>query len=204
MARRNRTANASPGDPLWTSHLKPAPGELRIVQAFVNTEGDAKATDEIASPRGLAAWLERWRLLPPDSELTADEHARALAVRGALRALAVANGGTPAAASAMERLDAVAAATLLVVRFDGGGASRLEPAGEGLAGALGRLLAIVVQARADGLWPRLKQCANAECRLLFFDQSPNRSARWCAKGLCGNLVHSRTFRRRHPGYYDDF
>jgi len=124
MARRNRTANASPGDPLWTSHLKPAPGELGIVQAFVNTEGDAKATDEIASPRGLAAWLERWRLLPPDTELTADEHSRA--------------------------------------------------------------------------------CANAECRLLFFDQSPNRSARWCAKGLCGNLVHSRTFRRRHPGYYDDF
>ena len=54
MARRNRTANASPGDPLWTSHLKPAPGELRIVQAFVSTEGDAKATDEIASPRGIA------------------------------------------------------------------------------------------------------------------------------------------------------
>jgi hypothetical protein len=52
MARRNRTANASPGDPLWTSHLKPAPGELRIVQAFVNTEGGAKATDEIASRGG--------------------------------------------------------------------------------------------------------------------------------------------------------
>jgi len=78
MARAKKVSDDAAGDPLWTSHLKPAPGELRIVQAFVNTEGGAKAADGVASPRMLAAWLERWRLLPASAELTADERSAAV------------------------------------------------------------------------------------------------------------------------------
>ncbi len=39
--------------------LRPAPGELRLVQAFVNSADLEAGTDELSSLGGLADWLER-------------------------------------------------------------------------------------------------------------------------------------------------
>lgn len=42
---------------------------------------------------------------------------------------------------------------------------------------------------------RLKVCGNPDCRWVFYDESRNRSRRWCADS-CGNLLKVRRFRRR--------
>lgn len=197
MPRKRK--NPAKGDPLWTSDLKPAPGELRILQAFVNTVDHDRGTDELASAETLAAWLERWGLVPAKTALTDAEVERAVAVREALRTFIAA--GDRVKAAIVRRLDAVAVESPVYVRLDPGGSHRLEPAAHGFAGAFGRLLAIVVQARGDGIWPRLKICANPACRRAFYDESRSLSGRWCVKARCGNLINSRTFRRRHPNYY---
>ncbi|MCL6580471.1 MAG: CGNR zinc finger domain-containing protein [Firmicutes bacterium] len=53
-----------------------------------------------------------------------------------------------------------------------------------------------------------KVCANADCGWLFYDDSRNRSRRWCDGRYCGNLIKVRRFRakvrssaarRRTPG-----
>ena len=49
--------------PPWMSGLEPAPGELRILQAFVSTADLRSGADELASPRALGEWLVRWGLL---------------------------------------------------------------------------------------------------------------------------------------------
>ncbi len=60
MTKKKRTDN----DPRWTSKLKPAPGDLRLLQAFLNTAGR-----ELDNPQALADWLELWGLVSPGIQL---------------------------------------------------------------------------------------------------------------------------------------
>jgi predicted RNA-binding Zn ribbon-like protein len=48
----------------------------------------------------------------------------------------------------------------------------------------------------DGSWSRLKTCENDECRWAFYDQSKNRSAKWCSMQSCGNRMKARAYRAR--------
>ena len=43
---------------------------------------------------------------------------------------------------------------------------------------------------------RVKVCANPHCRWAFFDESRNRSRRWCDSSECGNVMKARAFRAR--------
>jgi predicted RNA-binding Zn ribbon-like protein len=83
----------------------------------------------------------------------------------------------------------------LLVLLGEEGRARLAAAGQGIAGALARLLAIVYTATADGTWPRFKVCGNDTCRWAFYDHSKNQSGLFCGTA-CGNAVHARAYRRR--------
>jgi len=43
---------------------------------------------------------------------------------------------------------------------------------------------------------RIKQCENPDCRWVYYDESWNRSRRWC-QDPCANLMRVRRFRARH-------
>ena len=46
---------------------------------------------------------------------------------------------------------------------------------------------------------RLKTCANDDCGWAFYDQSKNKTRRWCDDKVCGNIMKVRRFRaRRKP------
>jgi predicted RNA-binding Zn ribbon-like protein len=62
---------------------------------------------------------------------------------------------------------------------------------------LGRIVALVAAAMADGTWPRLKVCLADDCQWAFYDLSRNRSAVWCDMRVCGNRHKVRAFRERH-------
>jgi predicted RNA-binding Zn ribbon-like protein len=173
-----------------------APGELRLVQDFVNTVDLEDAEDALATPAALAAWLAERGLLKPRARLSERDRERAVSVREALRELLGANNDGEVAAGAVDRLNRAAAAAPLRVGFDADGRARLAPAGAGLDGALGRLLAIVERAMADGTWSRLKACRADACRWAFYDRSRNRSASWCIMEVCGNRNKARAYRAR--------
>lgn len=44
---------------------------------------------------------------------------------------------------------------------------------------------------------RIKICANAHCRYVFYDESKSRTRRYCTIDKCANLVKVRRFRARH-------
>ena len=172
-----------------------APGRLRLVQEFVNTLAIDEARDEVDTPGRLAAWLAERGLLTGEPDGGAD-HARAIEVREALRRLMIANNaGEPPAAGDLELLNRAAAAAGLRPRFTGDGV-RLEPEDAGVAGALGRLLAMVTEAMADDTWRRLKACAEHTCGWAFYDRSKNRSGHWCSMEVCGNRAKARHFREK--------
>jgi predicted RNA-binding Zn ribbon-like protein len=174
----------------------PAPGRLRVLQAFVNTSDRIISLDELSSPEKLREWLTAWDLLDHGT-LGPDDLARSLELREALRELLVANAeATEVPRAALERLNRAGAEGRLVVRFTHEGEAELDASAPGLAGALARLVAIAYTAMADGTWWRLKACRSDECRWAFYDSSRNRSGAWCTMSVCGTRAKSRAYRRR--------
>jgi hypothetical protein len=140
---KRKSARSDP-DPRWTSELPPAPGELRIVQSFVNADF-AQGTD-LDGPEALVRWLAHWSLVPADAKLGGSGLQRAIEVREAMRALIIANYGSAVHEAFAARLDQAAKAAPILVRFDPAGRTRFEAAAGDLDGALARLFGIVAVA----------------------------------------------------------
>jgi predicted RNA-binding Zn ribbon-like protein len=171
-----------------------APGELRLVQDFVNTLDVEDAEEGLATPDALRDWLAERELVDGAAALSAGDLERARNVREALRELMLANNDGRLESRAVDRLNREAVAASLQVRFDPDGRARLLAAAGGWEGALGRLLAVVERAMADGTWSRLKACREDTCRWAFYDRSRNRSGSWCNMEVCGNRSKARAYR----------
>jgi predicted RNA-binding Zn ribbon-like protein len=170
---------------------------LDLVRDFVNTVDLETEIDRIATPDELAEWLSEEGLVEDLVEPTAAEHADALAVREAIRQLLLANNGLPAdTAAASATLEEAGRKTGLGVRFENG-LPVLAAAGDGVAGALGQLVAAVAELATTPEWARLKACRDDHCRVVFYDKSRNRSRAWCSMEVCGNRDKARSFRARH-------
>ena len=134
--------------------------------------------------------------MPEDAVLDDEDLLHARAVREALRDLLGGNGGHQVDRASVAVLDTASAAAPLIVRFEPDGRPVLRPAGQGLAAALGVLLADVATAAADGTSVRLKTCLNDTCRWAYWDGSKNRSGAWCSMAVCGNRMKGRRYRSR--------
>ena len=173
---------------------KAAPGRLELVRAFVNSVDYFDDEEDLPDPQALGRWLAERGLLDAGHRPSPDEFRRALDVREGLRAVLLSHNGAELDGEALKRLDRVADRAALSVRFSPEPA--LEARSEGVDGALARLLALVAEARADGNWERMKACAHDPCAWAFYDQSKNRSKRWCRMDTCGNIEKARAHRAR--------
>jgi predicted RNA-binding Zn ribbon-like protein len=174
----------------------PAPGALELVRAFINTFDGEGPVDELTTPAALAGWLAGRDLLAPGAVASAADLGQALDVREALRAVLLSHHGEPLDPAVPPRLDGAARRAGLAVRFGPGGEARVEPEAPGVAGAIGRLLAIVHEAIRDGTWSRMKVCPADDCQWAFYDRSRNRSGVWCSMEVCGNRAKVRGYRAR--------
>jgi predicted RNA-binding Zn ribbon-like protein len=171
--------------------------DLELVQDFVNSADLEQQRDELRDARALVRWLAVHRLAGPRARARDADASEARAVREALRDLLRANNGIDVdEAAAAATLDAAARRAGLAVRFDGH-AMRLVPAGRGVQGALGNVLAAVAEAMADGSWQQLKACRADDCQWAFVDRARNHSRQWCDMRVCGNRQKARVFRARH-------
>jgi len=173
-----------------------APGDLELVRLFVNTLEVDTGEEELSDPAALQAWLEAHGLAAGGAAGSSDLDA-ARRLREAMRSLLVENAGPSAREEAAVTLSDAAERARLGVRFDPGGGARLLPASAGVPGSLGRLVAIVAAAMANGTWSRLKACRADDCRWAFYDHARNRSRRWCSMAVCGNRTKARSYRHRH-------
>jgi predicted RNA-binding Zn ribbon-like protein len=187
------TATLGPAE----DHPKAAPGDLNHIRRFVNTLDLDDRSDAIADPTALRDWLAERDLIDERAELTAADVRQAHVVREALRKLLLANNGDPLDQDAVEALNAAAKGAELQLRVAPDGSAQLAPVRTGIDAAIGRLLAIVHTAMADGTWSRLKACAlHDTCEWAFYDWSKNHSGTWCDMKVCGNRAKARAYRER--------
>jgi predicted RNA-binding Zn ribbon-like protein len=178
----------------------PAPGRLAYVQAFANSFfdlGERRGEDSFATPASLGDWLEARGVKA--GRVTDAEHARALALRGGLRAQFAEHNGVAHDPAARQGLrDAVAGFPATYALDDDGGLTP-DPSVTGVAGALGLLVAIVHESQLAGTWTRLKACPGHHCGWVFYDVSRNAGSTWCSMQVCGSREKARAYRRRVRG-----
>ena len=184
----------------------PAPGELSLVQSFINTHYDLEiehGADLFATPRALADWFAARGLIERTRAPSARECSSALAVRETLREIARGNGpgsGAQDAGAAGEalydRLGTAARGACVEVRLTSAGPRFHAIPAAGLTGALGVVIAHAASAMIDGSWARLKVCAGEGCGWAFYDHSRNQTGRWCSMSVCGGRAKARAHYKR--------
>ncbi|MER7205496.1 CGNR zinc finger domain-containing protein [Streptosporangium sp. NPDC000239] len=162
-----------------------------LVCDFVNTYDVESATDSIPSPAALTAWLGRHELIRPADTADETDVSAAVDLRESLRAALRHNHDRDQEAAPPRSFPDLA---LRVVLTEAGPV--LEPAASGVPGGLARIAAAVMEAHAEGMWPRLKVCTESTCQWAFVDSSKNRSRSWCSMKVCGNRTKTRAYRAR--------
>lgn len=151
-----------------------------LLKELLNTVDVEKGTDQLSDPASAAAWLagqgRPGEVDPADLDL-------ARGVRAALRGQL---GDPPAPMPDVP---------MRVVLADEG--PQLAGGRTPLQRVVTEALAEAIALRATGEWTRLKTCALDSCRYVFYDESRNRSGRWCSMQVCGNRAKTAAYRARH-------
>lgn len=152
--------------------------------------------DELDDPAWVAGFAARWSL---GEVLDHGGMAELRALRAALRnALDELTESRTLSAAALDGLNAFARPIELrsvLVRGGEGVLLRQESALQPLHASHVVLRAFQDLVAGEGA-QRLKLCANPLCRWAFYDESRNRSRRWCDSAECGNVMKVRAFRER--------
>jgi predicted RNA-binding Zn ribbon-like protein len=186
-----------------TSRHSTAPGQLALVQSFLNTIDMESDSDDLADLVSAQAWLTRHRLISPGTEYDEADRRRLAEVRRALRGLVGAHGGAGVQRRAVTTLNDAARRVRLGVRLHPDDGYRVMAEGVGIDRPIGELLIGVTASMAAGTWSRLKVCANDDCQEAFYDSSKNRSGRWCSMSKCGNRMKGRAYRNRQSATETD-
>ena len=177
----------------------PAPGELAVVQAFLNTPWDVvnrRNAETLASPEALRDWLQARRLVAGPTRFTSQDLDRALAVREGLRALAFANNDHGLDRGAIDAMRQASAGAGVEIHIEPDGPRLLADPTRGIEGAISALFAITARAMIDGSWRRMKACPGDCGGWAFYDYSRNQSGLWCSMKVCGDRHKSRVYYRR--------
>jgi predicted RNA-binding Zn ribbon-like protein len=170
---------------------------LRLVQAFLNSADLEERIDAFGTVASTHAWLTANGLVAGARRIGEADRIRFVKVREALRDVLDARDDGPVPPARLAAANRLTSGVPVVVRLDGTGSAVLDPAGQGIEAALGRILAEVARAAADGNWTRLKICRRDVCRWAFYDHSRNRSGRWCTMAVCGNRTKGSAYRSRN-------
>ncbi len=180
---------------------RPAPGDLELVQTFLNSRWDLTSSneEELASPRALSTWFVEHGLFGRRYALTESDRRRVLAVREGLRTMLFANNGASEDPEAVARLNRALRVPRIYVQFAVAGTPQFKPQPRDLDGALALIATIVALSQLDGSWSRMKACPGHDCGWAFYDHSRNQASHWCAMSVCGSRVKARAYRSRRRG-----
>jgi predicted RNA-binding Zn ribbon-like protein len=188
---------------------QPAPGELVLLQSFLNTHFDLVGefgAEILAGPERLLSWFTSRGLVSDASRPPSRTQVqRVIAVREGLRELARCNRdpGVAPDPAALRRLNDAAARVSLGLELGPNQVGLFARDAGSLDSGVGTLLAIAVESKVDGHWQRMKACPGEHCGWVFYDHSRNNSSQWCSMAVCGGRTkaraHYRRWRMRSPG-----
>jgi predicted RNA-binding Zn ribbon-like protein len=182
------------GDRFWFD-----PGAACLEFAHTGGAGFRSVYETLHEPADLARWLAGNIGGGIDVPVDAAGLAAARRVREAIWACADARvAGTPLPAAAVAAVNAAAARPPLVPAIAAGERVAVIPPVT-LEQVLSTFARDAVVLFTEVPPERIRQCAAADCQLLFADTSRPGRRRWCSMERCGNRAKVRSFRTRQRG-----
>lgn len=180
---------------------RPAPGDLELVQTFLNSRWDltSRNEEELASPSAVSRWLVEHGLFDRRHALTESDRRRVLEVREGLRTMLFVNNGALEDPEAVARLNRALRVPRIYIQLAAADTPEFNPEPRDLDGALALIATIVALSQLDGSWSRMKACRGRECGWAFYDYSRNQASSWCAMSVCGSRAKVRAYRKRRRG-----
>lgn len=180
---------------------------------FINTapSRDGKRPERIASFADLVSWLHAAGLIESADARKAisrwnatreGERARARAFRFRERLTEMAQdmaGSLPVSNAAIAAInDALRTRTgyTEIVRSAAGRVERFRYKPRRARQLIAPVAESAASLLCDGRPSLVRQCANPDCGLFFYDTSKTHRRRWCEMRVCGNLMKVRAFHRR--------
>lgn len=175
----------------------PAPGDLELVQRFMNLHEHGPGEGGGLPPSGemLEDFLRGRGLIDEGVPFSDAERDAAIELHRALHSKVRTNLGVAMPDADVAAIDQAAQRAGLHPHFGHDGPV-LVPTEHGVPGALGQIVAVAFLADLDGSWEDLKECAGEDCSAVYFDRSKNHSGRWCSMSTCGNRAKVRAWRDR--------
>jgi predicted RNA-binding Zn ribbon-like protein len=181
----------------WVSDIetKPTPGDLLLLQAFINTFEADTGIDLLAERESANTWLHDSELVSAENDLDASSLARLRAIREAFRSLVEHSAGLgKISPTALDLLAEALEESAIGLSIEAADQPRVqaEPVGTDPVGrAVVRLLLTIRDAQLEGTWDRLKVCSRTECRWAYYDRSHSQKGRWCDISTCGNRMKNQ-------------
>ncbi len=174
---------------------------------FCNSEwrdwrGSGRITDRLQDPEFLAEFLKARHLAAPVPPLPTDMEAL-LALRSFLRRMGqtLAEGRVPADEDRQLINNVMSAGPVFrqLSASEEGHRLDLVPLHQGWPSVMAEIAASFAQTLARGESNRVRICDNPDCMWIFYDDTRNRTKRFCDDKLCGNLMKVRRFRAKQKG-----
>ncbi|GAB6926943.1 ABATE domain-containing protein [Paenibacillus sp. JCM 10914] len=86
---------------------------------------------------------------------------------------------------------------------DGGYTLNYSTVHPGLTGVVADIAASFAKTLSEGEFARMRICANPDCLWIYYDDTRNRSKRYCDDKMCGNLMKVRRFRAKKKNLSSD-
>lgn len=156
-----------------------------------------RGADKLDDNEWVIAYLKCWAIDAPAPD--AEDIARLKTLRGAIKNIvfALSEDRPPDEDDLRQLVSALAGSQMTFALTSPGGEYKLslEPVKKDWDWALHEIAASFAQVLSSDEIKRIKVCENDECRAVFFDESKNKTRRWCSPA-CGSLVNVREFRKR--------
>ena len=167
------------------------PPTARAVVDLINSRAYAIHQDRLDDPAVAA------QVLAPFGQGSDAVSAERIALVKQLRAALMAavdteEGGSEAAWAAVND-----STTDVTFRMDFAGPAIVRHAQVSGDPVVGGIVLAVSELITDGLWSRLRVCANDACRKVFYDTTRSRTRRWHSYELCGNRANVAAYRARN-------
>jgi predicted RNA-binding Zn ribbon-like protein len=174
-------------------------GRLCIDFAVTGGRGWRRRFETLREPADLAAWFDWCALALPDARVDASELAAAERLREAIWwCVQDVLGNRPPSPRWLRVVNAAAAVPPLVPHLNPAG--RAQWARPTARAALSDVARDAVEMLGDAEQrARVRECANPQCPLVFYDDSRPGRRRWCRPQRCGDIMRARAYRRRRSG-----
>ncbi|OZB96044.1 ABATE domain-containing protein [Paenibacillus sp. XY044] len=171
---------------------------------FLNSDwhdwrGSGKSEDRLDRPGWLREWLQEQQLPlldePKPHELKQLKELRSL-IHGMVTSIVQ---GISPDGEAVGRLNAVMSAGPVIRELsyrEGSLSTRNRPVRWDWQQVMSDIAASFADVLAGGETARIRICENPDCLWVYYDDTRNRSKRYCDDKMCGNLMKVRRFRAR--------